>query len=54
MSFGLLQVAPLLPELMAEFPEVLVDLHLSDAMVDIIGEGCDAAIRIAVVPGSRG
>jgi DNA-binding transcriptional LysR family regulator len=52
MSFGLLHVAPLLPEFLAAFPEVSIDLHLSDAMVDIIGESFDAAIRIAVLPGS--
>ena len=52
MSFGLLRVAPLLPEFLAIFPEVSIDLHLSDAMVDIIGESFDAAIRIAVLPGS--
>ena len=52
MSFGLLHVAPLLPEFLAAFPEVSVDLHLSDAMVDLIGEGFDAAIRIAVLPNS--
>jgi DNA-binding transcriptional LysR family regulator len=52
MSFGLLHVAPLLPEFLAIFPEVSIDLHLSDAMVDIIGESFDAAIRIAVLPGS--
>ena len=52
MSFGLLHVAPLLPEFLAIFPEVWIDLHLSDAMVDIIGESYDAAIRIAVLPGS--
>src|SRR6201994_4046280 len=34
MSFGLLHVAPLLPEFLGAFPEVSVDLHLSDAMVD--------------------
>jgi DNA-binding transcriptional LysR family regulator len=52
MSFGLLHVAPLLPEFLAAFSEVSVDLHLSDAMVDVIGEGFDAAIRIAVLPDS--
>jgi DNA-binding transcriptional LysR family regulator len=52
MSFGLLHVAPLLPEFLAIFPEVSIDLHLGDAMVDIIGESYDAAIRIAVLPGS--
>ena len=52
MSFGLLNVAPLLPEFLATFSEVSVDLHLSDAMVDVIGEGFDAAIRIAVLPDS--
>jgi DNA-binding transcriptional LysR family regulator len=52
MSFGLLHVAPLLPEFLAIYPEVSVDLHLSDAMVDVIGEAFDAAIRIAVLPDS--
>jgi DNA-binding transcriptional LysR family regulator len=46
MSFGLTRVAPLLPDFLAAFPEVSVDLHLSDATVDLIGEGFDAALRI--------
>jgi DNA-binding transcriptional LysR family regulator len=52
MSFGVLHVAPLLPDFFRAYPEIAIDLHLSDAQVDIIGEGFDAAIRIAVLPDS--
>jgi len=51
-SFGALQVAPLLTEFLAAFPDISIDLHLSDAMTDVIGEGFDAAVRIAVQPGA--
>ena len=52
MSFGTSKVAPLLPDFLATYPEISIDLHLSDAMTDVIGDGFDAAIRIAVQPGA--
>lgn len=52
MAFGLRWVAPLLPALIRQYPELTVDLHLSDASVDLIAEGFDAALRIATLPDS--
>lgn len=52
MTFGVKVIAPLLPEFFAAYPDVSIDLHLSDAMVDLIGDGFDAGVRIATLPDS--
>ncbi|MBB6308181.1 LysR family transcriptional regulator [Xanthobacter tagetidis] len=46
-SFGRLHIAPFLGPLLAANPDLVVDLELSDAFVDIVGEGFDVAVRIA-------
>jgi DNA-binding transcriptional LysR family regulator len=51
-SFGALWVAPLLPKFFRRYPDVAVDLHLTDAQTDLIGDGFDAALRIAVMEDS--
>src|ERR1700719_4332471 len=52
LSLGTRWVAPLLPEFFRRYPDMSVDLHLSDAQTDLIGDGFDAALRIAVMEDS--
>ena len=52
MSFGLGFVAPVLPQLLQLYPEITIDLSLSDEVVDLIGGGFDLALRISDLPDS--
>jgi len=45
-AFGQKCIAPLLPKLRAAFPDLGVDLILTDANVDLVSEGVDLAIRL--------
>ncbi len=52
MSFGITNIAPLLRDFLARHPGIEIELHLSDARVDIVAEGFDVALRIASLPDS--
>jgi len=52
MSFGVAHVAPLLPAFMTKFPDVTLELALSDETVDIVGGGFDLALRIGTLEDS--
>ena len=52
LSFGARWVAPILPAFFRQYPDVAIDLHLTDVQTDLIGDGFDAALRIAVMEDS--
>src|SRR5580658_8196006 len=52
MAFGTRWLAPILPDFFREYPDIALDLHLNDEKVDLIGDGFDAALRIAVLEDS--
>src|SRR5688500_5574201 len=45
-SFGVREIAPLMPDFARVHPSVKVELGLNDRMVDLIEEGWDLAVRI--------
>jgi DNA-binding transcriptional LysR family regulator len=44
-TLGMSQVVPRLPALVAQHPQLQVELRLEDRVVDLVGEGVDVAIR---------
>lgn len=51
-SFGNLHLAPLWGGFLQLYPDVTLDITLSDRVVDLVEDGCDLAIRIARLPDS--
>lgn len=52
MSFGLSHVAPAIADFLLAYPGISVDIHLSDAKVDLIGDNFDIALRVGALPDS--
>ncbi|KAG1260976.1 hypothetical protein G6F65_014962 [Rhizopus arrhizus] len=50
-SWGIARLGPLLASYRERFPQVELDLALSDRLVDMVEEGYDVAIRITREPG---
>ncbi|MDX1706549.1 LysR family transcriptional regulator [Pseudidiomarina sp.] len=48
-TFGSIQVAPLLPELLKTYPELKTELVLDDKRVDMVKENIDLALRCGVL-----
>lgn len=52
LTFGARHLSGLIAEFMVAHPQIKVELTLSDAFIDIVGEGIDVALRIAELPDS--
>lgn len=51
-SFGIREIAPLMPEMLRKYPLLSLDLGLNDRHVDLVEEGWDLAIRIGTLADS--
>ena len=49
-AFGLHQLAPALADFLARYPEIDVDLSITDRLVDLIEEQADIAVRSGHIP----
>jgi DNA-binding transcriptional LysR family regulator len=49
-AYGHLQIAPAIPDLLARYPEMAVQIAMNDRPVDLAEEGFDVAIRLTYDP----
>jgi DNA-binding transcriptional LysR family regulator len=52
LTFGILHLAPLWGKFTALYPQVQLEVTLSDRLVDLVDEGYDLAVRVASLPNS--
>lgn len=51
-TFGEMSLSPLIPAFLEKYPDIRIDLQLSDRMIDMLAEGIDVVIRIGGVDDS--
>ncbi|MER8388133.1 LysR family transcriptional regulator [Mesorhizobium sp. M0166] len=52
-SFGRMWIGPLLPQFLAEFPDVRIEAEFSNRFVDLVAENFDVAVRLGALEDSR-
>ena len=51
-TFGEMSLSPLIPKFLKAYPDLSIDVQLSDRMIDMLEEGIDVVIRIGSVEDS--
>ncbi|TBC86513.1 LysR family transcriptional regulator [Rhizobium leguminosarum] len=51
-TFGRMRVLPVIADYVKQYPQVEVEVRLSDRLVDLVAEGVDLAVRIGHLPDS--
>jgi len=51
-SFGRQHVSPALPEFLAAYPDITLDLRLTDQVIGLVDASIDVALRMGVLPDS--
>lgn len=51
-TFGRELIVPVLSKIVLDYPQIKVDAHFTDRMVDIVSEAFDVVIRVGVLPDS--
>jgi DNA-binding transcriptional LysR family regulator len=48
-AFGRLHVAPRIPTFLGQYPDLEIELSMTDAFVDLVGEGLDLVVRVGAL-----
>ncbi len=51
-TFGRLYIAPRIPRLLERYPELSIELRMSDTLSDLVADGIDLAVRVSKVQDS--